>query len=591
MAVLRYGGAIFLLCTLLVGIADFAQFARNGNFGVRYLISMDSLLNAHVIRSVLTPAFGESVQIQIPSAVSTAPAIFVFGALALILFVLSVIGRKTLQPDAKAVQRGTAANNNVESVEIKQRNNRQDAMDLEFLPAALELLETPPAPHRLTAMLFVCIAFSTALAWAYFGFLDIHAIAPGRIQPNGRSKFVQPLDPGKIVQIVVENGSKVKTGDILLELDPTETGADREAQVRELESTRAEAERRRTAISSIKAGGFDPLPIAFAADIGEQTRRREISLISSELSQVAASCASLRADHAVQLATRDRLAASIGVRERLLALTKERVTMRKTLDDRGSLSRALVIDSLVLYETQMTTQVGEQGQLAEIVATLEKIERKIEETTVQFLNEQTQKLSDAERKLDKLQQELVKAHSKNERVTLRAPISGTVQQLAVTTVGQVVTTGQSLMTIVPLGGELEIEAMIQNLDIGFVETGQLAVVKIESFPFTRYGTIDGTVIKVSRDAVDEREANALNDPGSSSKTQSLTTASSPSKAQSLVFPATIQLSRRSINVDGKEIPLSPGMAVTVEIRTGERRAIDYLLSPLREITGNTAHER
>jgi hemolysin D len=134
-----------------------------------------------------------------------------------------------------------------------------------------------------------------------------------------------------------------------------------------------------------------------------------------------------------------------------------------------------------------------------------------------------QKLADAERRADRLEQELVKAKSKNERVRLRAPIAGTVQQLAVTTIGQVVTTGQPLLTIVPLDSPIEIEVMIRNKDIGFVEPGRPAVVKVESFPFTRYGTIDGTVLKVSRDAVDEREASALNDPGSAVKPQAPTT--------------------------------------------------------------------
>jgi hemolysin D len=166
-----------------------------------------------------------------------------------------------------------------------------------------------------------------------------------------------------------------------------------------------------------------------------------------------------------------------------------------------------------------------------------------------------------------------------------------VQQLAVTTIGQVVTTGQALLTIVPLDSPIEIEAMIQNKDIGFVEPGQPAVVKVESFPFTRYGTIDGTVLKVSRDAVDEREASALSDPGSAVKPQASTTATAPGSSQNLVFPAIIGLSRRVIYVDGKDIPLSPGMAVVVEIRTGQRRAIDYVLSPLREVVSSTGHER
>jgi len=159
-----------------------------------------------------------------------------------------------------------------------------------------------------------------------------------------------------------------------------------------------------------------------------------------------------------------------------------------------------------------------------------------------------QKLADSERKAHHLKGELVKATTKHERTRLTAPIAGTVQQLAVTTVGQVVSPGQPLMTIVPVGAPIEIEALIQNKDIGFVEVGQKAVVKVESFPFTRYGTVEGTVIKVSRDAVDDREASALSDPKASSRQQS--TAADFAKNQNLVFPATIALSKTVIKVDG-----------------------------------------
>ena len=110
-----------------------------------------------------------------------------------------------------------------------------DAVDREFLPAALELLETPPSPIRVAAIWLICTAFATALAWSYLGWLDIHAIARGRIQPSGRSKIVHPLEAGKVIAIAVENGSRVAGGDVLVELDPTETGADREALSRELE--------------------------------------------------------------------------------------------------------------------------------------------------------------------------------------------------------------------------------------------------------------------------------------------------------------------------------------------------------------------
>ena len=165
-----------------------------------------------------------------------------------------------------------------------------------------------------------------------------------------------------------------------------------------------------------------------------------------------------------------------------------------------------------------------------------------------------------------------------------------MQQLAVSSLGQVVSSGQSLMTIVPLGGSIEVEVMIANADIGFVEVGQPAVIKIDAFPFTRYGTIDGVVERVSRDAVDQRAATVLSDAANAAKPQS-SAPNSPAKPQDLVFPATIKVTQRVMAVDGKDIALIPGMGVSVEIKTGRRRAIDYLLSPLREIASRAGSER
>ena len=435
----------------------------------------------------------------------------------------------------------------------------------------------------------ICVGFVTASCFLYFGHLDIHAVAPGRIQPTGRSKVVQPLEPGRVVSVAVENGRAVSVGDILLELDPTETGADRESLIRDLESLSAEAARRRVAVEVVRSGRFSSAAIPFDASIGDDIRRRETDALSGELAELSANVASLEAQIDERRATLTRLAASIEARQRLLALTGERVKMRTDLTDIGALSRALVIESLQQHETQMITQVTEQGQLIETEAGLKTLQRKRDETVSHFIVDQTQKLIDAERKADRARQDLVKARSKNDRTVIRAPIAGTVQQLAVTTMGQVVTSGQALLTLVPSNTELEIEAQIANLDIGFVAVGQPVVVKIEAFPFTRYGTLDGRVAKLSNDAVDEREARALSDPNSSIRPQG--SSAQPNSAQNLVFPATITLNRWTLDIDGKNISLSPGMAVTVEVLTGQRRAIDYLLAPLREVASKSAKER
>ena len=461
--------------------------------------------------------------------------------------------------------------------------------DRQFLPAAIEIMESPPSPIRIAFLWFICLAVVVTLAWSYFGKLDIHAVAQGKIQPSGRSKVVQPFEPGKVIAVLVENGSQVNAGDLLLELDSTETAAEQQLLEGELEAAGAEDVRRRTAIETARSPTLTAKPIPFVQGTSTAIQSRETSVLTADLAQLAAVRERLDAEIAERGATKQKLVASIATREKLIALGKERVGMHEFLDQRGAGARALTIEALQQYESQMSLLVGERGQLHETEASLNTLERKHREATITFVADQTQKLAEAEHKLDRLAQELIKARSRNERMRLRAPISGTIQQLAVTTVGQIVSGGQALMTIVPLDGPIEVEAMITNHDIGFVEPGQSTVVKIDAFPFTRYGAVEGSVVKVARDGVDEKDAPNLGDAQSAIGGAGRGVA--PSRPQTLVFPATIALKQRTISVEGKQITLLPGMSVSIEIKTGQRRAIDYVLSPLRETTARIGSER
>lgn len=466
----------------------------------------------------------------------------------------------------------------------------QGSAHREFLPAALELIETPTSPIVLASLWFVCIAFSSVLAWSYFGRLDIYAVANGKIQPSGRSKVVQPFEAGKVVAVHVENGSRVEAGDVLVELDPTETTADRDVQARELEASSAEVVRRRTAVSIARSAALETRQIDFDAGAGQLVRRREEGMLAADIGQLASALNSLEAQLSELAARRDRVTMTIDSRSKLIKVLKERVDTRQTLDASGQGYRSKVIDALQEFEREQTTLVGDQGQLIEFDANKRSIEAKIEETLAQFVREQTDKLSEAERKTDRLRQELIKANTKNERTRLTSPISGVVQQLAVTTLGQVVSGGQSLMTVVPQDAPVEIEAMVLNPDIGFVEVGQPVTIKVDAFPFTRYGTLEGTVVNISRDGVDQRTSPTLSDAASLTKPGS-GAPSSPARGDTLAFPAKVSISRQSIHVDGKEVRLLPGMAVTVEVKTGRRRVIDYVLSPLREIQSASLTER
>ncbi|ACA18196.1 type I secretion membrane fusion protein, HlyD family [Methylobacterium sp. 4-46] len=461
----------------------------------------------------------------------------------------------------------------------------------EFLPAHLEILDTPPSPQATLFTWTICLMFAAALLWSFLAHLDIHAVASGRIQPSGRSKVVQPFETGKVLAVHVENGARVKEGDLLIELDPTEAEADLAARRGDLASLEAQIIRRQATVAAVETNQPATSPVAFPASIPPAVQARERAAMLAEIGQYVASRDALLAQIAEKDATQKRFATSIAARERLQAVLKERADMRETLVARQAGTRAAVIDAVQQVEQVAADLAYDRGQLIEAQAAAVSLQRRVEQLATETVAKQHQSVTEAAQKRDALRQDVVKAALKRERTRLTAPISGTVQQLAVTTLGQVVTAGQPLLVVVPSEGPIEVEAMVQNKDIGFVIPGQEAVVKIDAFPFTRYGSIEGKVARVSRDAVDDRDASGASDAVSMSRGQGLSPVSGTPKTQNLVFPVTIELSRATIEADGKTVPLTPGMTVTAEIRTGSRRVIDYVLSPVKETTATAGHER
>ncbi len=213
------------------------------------------------------------------------------------------------------------------------------------------------------------------------------------------------------------------------------------------------------------------------------------------------------------------------------------------------------------------------------------------EQIAEFVANYEKGLSVAQASLDEKEQDLTKSYSKLRYADIVAPIDGTIQQISVTTIGQVVSPGQQLMTIVPLGGKLEIEALLENKDIGFVKPGQDAVVKVDAFPFSRYGTIAGAVARISRDSVGSVEAVSSTDTQQKVVEAKESAAAPVPSTHNLVYPVIITLKSDTINVENKPTPLSAGMTAVVEIRTGSRSVLEYLFSPFIEAKSQAFHER
>jgi membrane fusion protein, hemolysin D len=462
--------------------------------------------------------------------------------------------------------------------------------DREFLAPALEILETPPSPVQVAFLWIICAFVVTALGWAYFGRVDIVAAAQGKFQPMGQVKVVEPLETGKVEAISVSNGSLVQAGDVLVELDRSAALADAEGARAELASARAEILRRKTALLSAQSHRFDSPPaIDWPANVALALRERETRVLAADLGQLAANVASFDAERAQKTAEGDKLRQTIETQNNLVATLQERVAMRTKLVEVKAGARAAVIDATETLQYQITQEAKQEQDLASLAAGLEVIARNSDKAVRDFISENAQKLEDAERRAEDVEQRLAKAQAQLDHLTLRAPIAGRVQSSIITNAGQVVTSGQEIMRIVPEDSGLEIQAYVRNRDIGFVSVGQEAVVKIESFPFTRYGSIKAHVTRIAKDAIPEPDANAIE--GDPTRVSNAAGFAGGERTQNLVFPVVLKPDAETIAVDGLIQPLTSGMAVTVELKTGARRMLEYLFSPLIEVASKAMRER
>lgn len=464
------------------------------------------------------------------------------------------------------------------------RRNR----DREFLPAALEILDTPPSPIRLALLVSICALAVIALGWSWIGKVDVVAVAAGKIQPTGRVKVVQPLEGGRVQAVAVRDGQQVAAGDLLIRLDPRDAEADTAALSAALQSAEAEVARRRTALAAVERGV--PAEVTdWGADIPQDVRERETRVLKGDVDRLDAQLATLDAQRVQKLAEQARLEATIAAQRELLSTQDQRIGMRTELLEREVGSKAQLLDAQEVRQTQGVNLRTQEGQLAEVRAALDVIERDRAGLKSTFIAENAQRLADAERQIEETRQRLAKARARLEQMTITAPIAGTVTALSVIGPGQVVATGEEVLRIVPEGSRLELEVYMPNRDIGFVHVGAPAVVKIDSFPFTRFGALDGRVARVAHDAVSAPDVEqTLASPAAAPRTKG---AAGTQAMQNLVFPVTIALDGQSMTVDGAQIPLSPGMTAQAEIKTGQRRILEYLFSPLVDVGSRAMRER
>ncbi len=442
-----------------------------------------------------------------------------------------------------------------------------------FLPAALEIEATPPNPIARWLARSIVVLLVIFVLWALFGEVNIVASAQGKIVPGSRVKVVQPLQKGVIKKILVNEGDYVTKGDALIELDATQTKADENRLSKDLANTKLKLAVNEALLRNIDREENNSEQ---TVEMNPDSRQRLEALptgqslfeklLYEKWLQYQARLSTLLSAHEAVDAEYNQVEIEIDKLSSTLPIISKRAKMARDLFKKKYASEAEYLQLEQERIEQSHQLAAEKQHLNQLQATRNQAQRQIDTLRAESKAGILAELTEYRRDIAALQEELVKASDTNSRQILYAPVSGQVQELAVTTEGGVVTEAEPLMKIVPDEESLIVEVFLENKDIGFVEKDMPAEVKIHTFPFTKYGIVEAEIENISDDAIfDEKRG--------------------------FTYSMLLAMKKKTIAVDGRDVRLMPGMEVTAEIKTGERRLIEYVLAPLLRYGQESLRER
>jgi hemolysin D len=435
--------------------------------------------------------------------------------------------------------------------------------ELAFLPAHLELTETPPHPAPLWTSRLLLGATVALLLIVTFGKLDIVAVTQGQLIPNANIKIIQPAVTGVVRGIHVQSGERVTAGQLLVDLDPTLATADADkAKTSTIDARLAIARARALLLAQAQntKPNVGPVPGA-TADRQSDTQ----NLAEGAYREYQQKVASLTAELLRRTAELETTREEVSKLEQTAPMAAQQAHDYKELAQNSYVASHDYLDK-ERAAIELTHELAAQrSHTKELEASVSEQRRDIDTTIATFRREQWELLNKADQDAVQTRTEETKADARQGLTQIKSPVSGIVQQLNVHTIGGVVTSAQTLMEIVP-DDTLEVEARVSNKDIGFVYPGQSAIVKITTFPYARFGYLTGEVIKVSNDAVSDKKFGS-------------------------VFLTRIRIASNRFKVGSKWVNLSPGMEVTAEIKTDKQWVWQYFLSPLIETGRESLRER
>jgi len=434
--------------------------------------------------------------------------------------------------------------------------------DVTFLPAALEIIEQPVSPTARATTWVLLAGLVFTIFWLTFGKVDVVASAPGRLVPADNVKLVQPAEAGIVRAIYVRNGQLVRQGQVLVELDPTVSTAETVQAEAALQTALFDVARAKAVLSALDGNGLD-----FTAPNGTapQLAATQRALAAAELAAIEASASGRSADLQAANAARSEALVQAAKLTETLPLLDQQLDAYEGLLTKGYAAKLKVIEmrrqrfaTARDREAALATARKAEAQSSSASSTMAQSKA---EARTRILTDLAKAEADARLR----QEELTKSRQRSSLQRLTAPVDGTITQLSIHTIGGVVEPAKPIMVVVPKGGSLVAEVKILNKDIGFVKEGQPVALKLEAFPFTRYGTISGNVESVGSDAVEDEKLG-------------------------LVYPARIHINPNAKGAAFK-INLSAGLATTADIRTGQRTIMSYLIGPINEARQEAARER
>lgn len=431
---------------------------------------------------------------------------------------------------------------------------KRNRLQYEFLPAAEEIVETPATPLGALVVWLITLLLIVALAWSYFGRIDIVAVANSKISTEGSTKIIQPAISGVVTNINVHEGQRVKKGETLLALDKTTAEKDVATANQSLSAARVE----RDILRRLAVGGNTD-EIINNADLPDETKAMLRQFASS---QTALSAARQQAANGMISNYQRQLQFNQQAKNQLETnaqnLKNRKAEIEKQLPNANPVDKLRLQNELTSIDQRITSAnsavLGQNQQLLQSQSALTQAQNQSQTQTAETNSAFSNQIITAEKRIIELENNLVKARQVLAQTNITAPVDGTVLSLTVKTIGGVVNAGQQLAQIVPEKVPLYVDAALDNQDVGFVKPGQRVVVKVATYPFQRYGYLEGTVENISPDAIQDDK-------------------------KGLIYKAKIKLNDDKSSKQN-QLKLLPGMSVSAEITTGQRRIIEFFLDPL-----------